>query len=241
METDEPSGAGRGVLLALGCVMVLVGVLVAAALAVPIQPGLPEGCGACSSATGAQIVIPPGTGSSTKLNYLPAVAVVIVGHNSTVTFVNEDSVTHTVTATDKSFDSGDIKAGASWTHTFAAPGTYSYYCIYHSAWMKGTIIVSEQENETGVQVTIPAGTGSNLKQTYQPASLLVVIGVNNTVTWANKDGVPHTVTATDGSFDSGNLVAGASWSHTFTAPGTYSYYCTYHEWMKGTVVVVEKS
>jgi plastocyanin len=142
-EADETSGPGRGVLLALGGVLVLVGVLVAAALAIPIQPGLPAGCSSCTTESGAQIMIPAGTGLNTKLNYLPAIAVVVIGHNNTVTFVNEDSVTHTVTATDKSFDSGDMKAGATWTYTFNEPGNYSYYCIYHSAWMKGIITVKE--------------------------------------------------------------------------------------------------
>ena len=213
----------------------------AAALVIPIQPPLPAGCGSCTAVTGAKVVIPAGTGSNTKLNYLPAVATVVIGKNNTVTFVNEDTVVHTVTANDKSFDSGDIKAGGTWTYTFSTPGNFSYYCIYHSAWMKGTIIVSKAENETGIEIVIPAGTGSNVKQNYQPAEVTVVIGVNNTVTWVNQDGVTHTVTATDDSFDSGNLVAGASWSHTFKAPGTYSYYCTYHSaWMKGTVVVKAK-
>jgi plastocyanin len=40
------------------------------------------------------------------------------------------------------------------------------------------------------------------------------------------------------SFDSGNLVQGATFRMTFTVPGTYQYKCSYHFWMQGTVVVV---
>ena len=76
---------------------------------------------------------------------------------------------------------------------------------------------------------------------YSPQVVTVVIGVNNTVTWVNNDDVPHTVTASDGSFNSGNMNAGQSWTHTFTTPGTYNYYCTYHPWMKGTVIVLAAS
>jgi len=76
---------------------------------------------------------------------------------------------------------------------------------------------------------------------YSPQTITVVIGVNNTVTWTNGDTVPHTVTATDGSFNSGNLNPGQAWSHTFTTPGTYTYYCSYHSWMKGTVIVLAAS
>ena len=76
---------------------------------------------------------------------------------------------------------------------------------------------------------------------YSPQVVTVVIGVNNTVTWVNNDDVPHTVTASDGSFNSGNMNAGQSWTHMFTTPGTYNYYCTYHPWMKGTVIVLAAS
>jgi plastocyanin len=92
----------------------------------------------------------------------------------------------------------------------------------------------------GPMVEIPSGAGMQMvpgNDFYSPATLTVVIGVNNTVTWVNNDNVPHTVTATDGSFNSGNLNAGQSWSHTFTAPGTYTYDCAYHPWMKGTIIV----
>jgi len=65
----------------------------------------------------------------------------------------------------------------------------------------------------------------------------VVIGVNNTVTWVNNDSAPHTVTADDGSFDSGNIAPAGTFTFTFTRPGTYEYYCAYHNWMLGTVIV----
>jgi plastocyanin len=58
------------------------------------------------------------------------------------------------------------------------------------------------------------------------------------VTWTNSEGVPHTVTANDGSFGSSQLGAGDTFSHTFTEPGTYSYYCQLHPMMRATVVVV---
>jgi plastocyanin len=63
-----------------------------------------------------------------------------------------------------------------------------------------------------------------------------------TVTWKNNGGVDHTVnffansTATPPS-NSGNIAAGTTFSPTFSAAGTYYYYCSIHGWMKGTVVV----
>ena len=63
------------------------------------------------------------------------------------------------------------------------------------------------------------------------------IAAGTTVTWTNEDTVPHTATADDGSFDSGSLGKGDSFSHTFDEPGTYPYFCAFHTGMRGTIVV----
>jgi plastocyanin len=76
---------------------------------------------------------------------------------------------------------------------------------------------------------------------YSPDNITVVIGVNNTVIWTNNDNEPHTVTSSDGGFDSGNMNPGATFTHTFTTPGTYTYICTYHPWMHGYVTVMQPS
>ena len=70
---------------------------------------------------------------------------------------------------------------------------------------------------------------------YMPQSIEVPAGT--TITWTNEDDVSHTVTATDRSWNSGVIRPGATWSRTFTAPGTYEYFCTPHPQMKGTVIV----
>lgn len=74
---------------------------------------------------------------------------------------------------------------------------------------------------------------------FSPATLTVHVG--DTVTWTNTGHQPHTATATNHSFDTGILQHGQSASHTFTAPGTYSYYCVVHPWMKGTIIVLAAS
>lgn len=93
-----------------------------------------------------------------------------------------------------------------------------------------------------VQVSIENGSGVNPNSPgYSPPKITVVIGFNNTVKWVNYDSMPHTVTAVDGSFDSGNLDPGQSFVHTFNTPGTYVYVCIYHHWMEGTVIVVSST
>jgi plastocyanin len=73
-------------------------------------------------------------------------ASVTVSPGVAVRFVNDDQVPHSVTATDKSFDSGDFDSGKSWTHVFDKPGTYAYYCDVH-AFMKGSVVVTEPKPE----------------------------------------------------------------------------------------------
>jgi len=71
---------------------------------------------------------------------------------------------------------------------------------------------------------------------FNPGSITIHTG--DTITWANTGSQPHTATANDHSFDTGTLNKGQSASHTFTQPGTFSYICTIHPFMHGTVTVV---
>ncbi|WP_063130267.1 cupredoxin domain-containing protein [Nocardia fusca] len=70
---------------------------------------------------------------------------------------------------------------------------------------------------------------------YSPASVTIEKG--QTVEWIFDDnGLPHDVVADDGAFESELLTEG-SFSHTFTEAGTFTYHCTPHPMMVGTVVV----
>jgi plastocyanin len=70
---------------------------------------------------------------------------------------------------------------------------------------------------------------------YRPATIAVAAGT--TVFWTNGGQVAHTVTAEDGSFDSGLIEAGERRAVTFSKPGTYRFRCTPHPFMRGEIVV----
>jgi plastocyanin len=70
---------------------------------------------------------------------------------------------------------------------------------------------------------------------FGPQTITVPVGA--TVTWTNKDDIPHTSVSTEGVFKSKVLDTDEKFSYTFTKPGTYSYYCTIHPKMTGKVVV----
>lgn len=89
-----------------------------------------------------------------------------------------------------------------------------------------------------VFVTIPNGAqGGNLPAYYVPQTITVVIGVNNTVQWKNADTTDHSVTANSNLFNSNAMGPGATFTYQFTVPGTYTYYCIFHSFMHGTVIV----
>jgi plastocyanin len=71
--------------------------------------------------------------------------------------------------------------------------------------------------------------------TFTPATITVPRGT--TITWINRDDVPHTVVANDGRFHSAALDTDDRYSHAFTEPGTYPYFCGVHPHMTGQVIV----
>jgi Icc protein len=89
-----------------------------------------------------------------------------------------------------------------------------------------------------------AGAGENPKPEEQvkidnfnfiPATLTVKAGT--TVTWVNADDVPHTVVNTAKIFSSPVMDTDDKYTHKFTDPGSYEYYCSVHPHMKGKIIV----
>jgi plastocyanin len=70
---------------------------------------------------------------------------------------------------------------------------------------------------------------------FHPKTLEISAG--STVTWTNADGDTHTVTSSNGAFTSPALDSGETFSQTFTAPGTYNYFCALHPHMTAQVIV----
>jgi plastocyanin len=70
---------------------------------------------------------------------------------------------------------------------------------------------------------------------FGPQTLTVPVGA--TVTWTNRDDIPHTSVSTDGVFKSKVMDTNETFSYTFAKAGTYPYYCSIHPKMTGQVVV----
>jgi plastocyanin len=171
-----------------------------------------------------------------------------VAAGTTVEWTNRDGEGHTVSATDGTFDSGLMAGGMSFSMRFDSPGVHEYSCSIHPE-MRGSVTVVDASGlggpaatplaQAGPSAAPPASTDQarvTIAQTaYGPARLEVDTGT--TVSWANDDPVIHTVTAVDGSFNSGVLQPGAEYSLVFETPGTYEYFCAVHPGQSGSVAV----
>ena len=71
--------------------------------------------------------------------------------------------------------------------------------------------------------------------TFGPATVTVPVGT--TITWTNKDDIPHTVVSTDGAFKSKVLDTDEKFSFTFSKAGIYPYFCSIHPKMTAKIVV----
>ena len=92
--------------------------------------------------------------------------------------------------------------------------------------------LAEDANNAG---TVPAATVSMDHNTFIPSEITVVPGT--TVTWVNKEAMPHTVVDLNKGFRSKTLAKDASFSFTFATAGDFDYLCSIHPNMKGKVIV----
>jgi plastocyanin len=100
------------------------------------------------------------------------------------------------------------------------------------------IVTGTGSDGGGTSATPSAGTGDALtisNFTFGPDPIVVPIGTTVTVT--NRDDTAHTLTAKDGSFDTGEIGGGQTATITLDRAGTYAYFCDIHQYMKGTVRV----
>jgi plastocyanin len=166
-----------------------------------------------------------------------------ITQGSTVSWVNTGVALHTATARDGSFDSGFLNTGDSYSKRFDEPGTFEYFCTLHPD-MIGSIVVTGADGTAPLPVTDPAliepiesppGDINMLDFVFDPVTMTVPVG--GSVTWVNQGAALHTATAEDGSFDSGFLATGESFTMAFESAGVYDYLCIIHPAMVGTIVV----
>jgi plastocyanin len=164
---------------------------------------------------------------------------------TTLTWSNTGERPHTATDRGGTFDTKPIAPGAAAEVTLSTPGTYFYFCRINPAKMNGVLTVepgADQPRAVRVQAVDPGQIGDKLR--FDPPELTVAAGT--TLLVANVGGKPHTLTADDGSFDTGVVdpgaeggrFAGKNASVTLNEAGTFKFHCEVHPAaMKGVVTV----
>jgi plastocyanin len=175
---------------------------------------------------------------------------VTIAAGGSVTWRNDDDREHTATASDGAFDTGVLSPGESARESFPKPGTFSFLCLIHPD-MTGTVTVTGSGGGAPLPPPTPEPTsrpddpGPDPEPAandvvirdfqFTPTELTVDEGAR--VTFDNHGSAGHTVTADDGSFDSGLISPGASWDHTFATSGTFAFICAFHPQMAATIRV----
>ncbi len=98
----------------------------------------------------------------------------------------------------------------------------------------GTIAVGQRNFLAGAQQKAETTEVKIDNFSFGPATLTVAVGTS--VTWTNRDDIPHTVVSTDGAFKSKVLDTDEKFSFTFSKAGTYPYFCSIHPKMTGKVI-----
>ena len=219
-----------------------------AATATPAPDGSPPAGGGGGDGGGSSAAT-SGTVHMAGRAFSPGTVTIAAG--GSVTFVNDDDREHT--ATGDVFDTGILNPGARSTERFPSAGTFTFLCQIHPD-MRGTVTVRSASgaappppaatpgptpSPTPAPGTATASTGSVtiVDFAFDPAQLAVPAGA--TVTWTNQGVAPHTVTADDGSFESGRIAPGGTFSQRFDAPGRFTYVCAFHPGMAAAIVVTE--
>jgi plastocyanin len=112
-----------------------------------------------------------------------------------------------------------------WIAATAAPVMIAMLLLFAGS---SRVAANEQPSAANAEVKID-------NFVFGPDTLTVPVGA--TVTWTNKDDIPHTTVSTDGIFKSKVMDTDEKFSYTFAKAGTYPYYCTIHPKMTGKVVV----
>ena len=118
-----------------------------------------------------------------------------------------------------------MKRNSVWVASFTASVVIAIVLLVAGS---PTVTANDQPSKANVAVNID-------NFVFGPQTITVPVGA--TVTWTNKDDIPHTSVSTENVFKSKVLDTDEKFSYTFTKAGTYPYYCTIHPKMTGKVVV----
>ena len=118
-----------------------------------------------------------------------------------------------------------MKKNNLWVAGLAAPAMIAMLLLFAGT---SSVVASGQPSAATAEVKI---------DNFSFAPQTVTVSVGATVTWINRDDIPHTTVSTDGAFKSKVMDTDEKFSYTFDKAGTYPYYCSIHPKMTGKILV----
>jgi plastocyanin len=115
------------------------------------------------------------------------------------------------------------------------PGVCGLALILGGAFLTGSQGSRDTDNGSAAAPAVASDVTRVSMRNLQFSPVTIEVQKGDVVEWKNDDLVPHT--ATSAVFDSGTILSGKSWRHTFTNAGKFAYICTFHPAMKGVVNV----
>lgn len=196
---------------------------------------------------------------SVEKNHYYNPGIITIPKGATVTWVNKDMMGHEMVFDTTDLGSGPFYPGEKWSHRFTTVGEYPYHCKPHP-WMKGMVIVSDSApplvaNASEAEPQSSAPDESAPSKPFAPASATLIllphgstpnhitVREGGTVTLVNSDTEKHELMFDSWSWDFRYvdpglvLQPGEKWTQKFTTPGTFSYHCRRHPWIKGTLAI----
>lgn len=162
---------------------------------------------------------------------------ITIAPGDTVTWTNNGSMNHTVTADDNSFSSGSVLPGNSFTHTFDTVGSFPYYCQFHGAaggvGMSGVVIVSAAASSSNATSTGSTSTSTTSTDTSTSTTATSTTSNDNAATTTSATSSDQTATSTsststsillsNGSVMPSNTGATISWTTNIASDAQVSY------------------
>jgi plastocyanin len=155
------------------------------------------------------------------------------------------STPHSLSVHASNVGTGSLEGASRGSHTrwgfeYTVPITLRRFARSHTP---GPTVASSQSDGEVAHSAMPAtGDPDTVVVTirdFRYGRAKITINVGDVVVWRNADQVEHTVTGDDGTLESPLIAPGREWSYRFTTPGTHTYHCTPHPFMKAEVRVRE--
>lgn len=173
---------------------------------------------------------------------------IYLAHNQTpsVSSGSSSSTSSSTTSSSTTSSVTSVSSGATST-TFTAQTETSFSATSQEVTttpIESTTLTSTQSAPGVVLVIIPSGAATNSSLDFEPATITVVLGVNNTIMWRNEDSADHSVHITTTPFlgairSSPPIMPGMTYSIKLNDTGTYEYQDGFYpQWMEGTIIVL---